>query len=50
MGTPETRGVGRSIWPATWQVVPPCIFRNSDIIETMCTVRTPHLPSLLQAW
>jgi len=30
--------------------VPPCMFRNSDIIETLCTVRTPHLPSLLQAW
>jgi len=50
MGTPGMRGVGRSIWSATWQVVPPCMFHSSDITETLCTVRTPHLTSLLQAW
>jgi len=28
----------------------PCLFHSCDIIETLCTVRTPHLPSLFQAW
>jgi len=44
MGTPEMRGVGWSVSPAT------CVFHSFDIFDTLCTIRTPQLPSLLQAW
>jgi len=33
---------GRECWP--------CVFHSWDIIATQCAFRTPHLPSLLQAW